>query len=269
MNKILFHDQPSVMGVINLTPDSFYKDSRTLELDSVIEKVSYMVDNQVDILDIGGMSSRPGARIIDAEEEIERLMPSFNLIRKAYPDLFISIDTVHGKVAETFLDLGANMINDISAGAIDNSVLLMANKYSAYYCLMHMQNRPENMQNQPTYQDVVLDVLTFLKNKVVELQRLGMEKIIIDPGFGFGKSTEDNYQLLKELEVFNILELPLLIGISRKSMVYKPLNISSEESLPASTALHLLALQKGVKILRVHDVREAKQAIKLYEILNN
>lgn len=267
MKNILLADKPLVMGVVNLTPDSFYMGSRSLDLDEVKNKVMYMVDNQVDILDIGAMSSRPGAEVIGPEIELERLMPSFKMIKKCFPDLFISIDTVHASVAESCLDQGADMINDISAGTIDEDIIEIANKYSAYYCLMHMQNRPENMQDNPQYQDVSLEVLEFLKTKLYRLKQLGMKKLIVDPGFGFGKTIAENYQLLKDLEVFQILDVPVLVGMSRKSMIYRPLGIDPEETLPATTALHLQALQNGANILRVHDVKEAKQAIKLYELL--
>ena len=257
------------MGVVNLTPDSFYTESRSMQLDVIMKKVAYMVDNQVDILDLGAMSSRPGAEIISPAEELKRLKPSFEMIRKAYPDLIISIDTVHSAVAEDCLSNGADMINDISAGTVDEGIFEIANKYSAYYCLMHMQNIPKNMQEKPSYNDVTLDIFTFLKKKCYKLKNMGLDKLIIDPGFGFGKSIVDNYKLLNELEVFKILELPILVGLSRKSMIYKPLEISPEESLAATTAAHLVALQNGATILRVHDVKEAKQAVKMYELLSN
>lgn len=269
MNRILSFDRPLVMGVINLTPDSFYGDSRALDPNLVLDKVAYMVDNQVDILDLGAMSSRPGAELISIDEELNRLKPSLDEIVKTYPNLFISIDTVHGKVAQHGLENGASMINDISAGAIDKTIIDTTIKYSAYYCLMHMQNLPINMQDNPAYSDTTLDVLGFLKNKSERLKTIGLDKIIIDPGFGFGKDISDNYRLLNDLSVFGILDLPILVGLSRKSMIYKPLNIKPEESLSATTALHLLALQKGANILRVHDVKEAKQAIALFELLND
>jgi len=269
MNRILSFAEPLVMGIINLTPDSFYAGSRELDPKKVLEKVAYMVDSQVDIVDLGAMSSRPGAEVISAEEELSRLLPSFKLIKKSYPDLFVSIDTVHGLVAETCLDLGADMINDISAYSIDKSIISAVVKYSAYYCLMHMQNLPENMQDKPQYEDVSLEVLNFLKVHVNALQKEGVDKLIVDPGFGFGKSVEDNYQLLQDLGVFKIMDLPILVGLSRKSMIYKPLNIKPEATLSATTALHLLALQHGANILRVHDVKEARQAIDLYKLLGH
>jgi len=214
------------------------------------------------------MSSRPGAQIISPEDELKRLLPSFKLIRKTYPDLFISIDTVHSKVAEACLDEGANMINDISAFSIDKELKTIISKYPAYYCLMHMQNLPENMQKEPSYNEISLEILNFLKNKVIELQNEGISKLMIDPGFGFGKSLNDNYQLLNDLGVFSILDIPILVGLSRKSMIYKPLNIKPETSLSATTALHLVALQRGANVLRVHDVEEARQAIALHKLLS-
>ena len=269
MNRILAFDQPLVMGIVNLTPDSFYSGSRELDPNKVVEKVTYMVENQVDILDLGAMSSRPGAEVIGVGEELERLMPSFELIKNTFPNLLISIDTVHSEVADACLSDGADMINDISASLIDKDLISVVIKHSAYYCLMHMQNLPENMQIKPKYTDVTLEVLTFLKNESNKLKIKGLNKIIVDPGFGFGKSISDNYQLLKDLEVFKILGLPVLAGLSRKSMIYKPLGITPDETLSATTALHLLALQNGANILRVHDVKEARQAVELYKLLKH
>ncbi|MCL4164461.1 UNVERIFIED_CONTAM: hypothetical protein GTU68_041674 [Idotea baltica] len=246
------------MGIVNITPDSFYSESRSLDPHLVLEKVVYMVDNQVDIVDLGAMSSRPGAEIISPEEELKRILPSFKLIRMKFPSLFISIDTLHAQVAEACLSHGADMINDISAFSVDKNLISVVSK----------QNIPENMQQKPEYDDVSLDVLSFLKNKVNQLRNAGINDIIIDPGFGFGKSIDDNYQILNDLEVFKILELPILVGLSRKSMIYRPLGVKAEESLAATTALHLLALQKGANILRVHDVKEAQQAVNLFNLLN-
>ncbi len=269
MNKFICFSEPKVMAVINLNEDSFFPDSRVQKIDLFDQKVSQMLDEGADIIDLGAMSSRPGSLISNANEELTKILPYVKFFRENYPNAFLSIDTVHSLVAEACLFNGANMINDISAAQIDNALLDVIAKYNAYYCLMHMQKLPNIMQENPMYDDVCLDVLKFLKTKVAFLNQMKINKVVIDPGFGFGKSIEHNYKLLSSLEVFTILDLPILAGISRKSMIYKPLNIIPEESLSATTALNLLALQKGAKILRVHDVKEAKQAICLYNLLNN
>lgn len=269
MKRILALAKPNIMGVINITPDSYYSSSRVDSMDDFLMKVQQMVSNGVDIIDLGAMSSRPGAEIISPKTELERLKPYFLVLRKEYPDIFISIDTVHSEVAEYCLDHDADMINDISAGSIDDQLIDVVSKYDTYYCLMHMQNTPQNMQNEPKYTNVSLEVLTFLKEKYSRCIEKGLKNIIIDPGFGFGKSIEDNYRLLKDLSVFGIIGCPILIGLSRKSMIYKALDINPDDSLAASSALHLQALQNGANILRVHDVKEAIQVRKLFALLNN
>ena len=269
MIKTISTIKPQIMGVINLTPDSYFPDSRIQSIQEFINRIDQMIKEGADIIDLGAMSTRPGAKIVSPDDELERLKEYFLLLRKSYPKLFISIDTVHSKVAEFCLDNGADMINDISAGAIDEKLHSIVAKYNTYYCLMHMQNTPETMQLSPEYQETSLDVLTYLKTKTFALRNLGIHNILIDPGFGFGKSIEDNYRLLNDLSVFQILDCPILVGLSRKSMIYKPLNISPSESLAASSALHLQALQNGAKIIRVHDVKEAKQVVSLFKLLNN
>lgn len=269
MKKVIATREPQIMGVINLTPDSYYSDSRVNTMEDFTHRVGHMIDEGADIIDLGAMSSRPGAEIISSEEELNRIGKYFIELRNSYPNLFISIDTIHAKVAHFCLEHGANMINDISGGTIDNQILSTVGKYDAYYCLMHMQNRPENMQDEPNYKEVTLDVLKFLKKRLIEIKKHGIHKVLVDPGFGFGKSIKDNYILLNNLSVFSILECPILVGLSRKSMIYKPLQIEAKESLAASSALHLQALQNGANILRVHDVKEAKQVVKLFKLLNN
>ena len=269
MKKIIASERTLIMGVINLTEDSFYKGSRVDSLSGFDEMVSKMLKDGADILDLGAMSSRPGAKIIDQEEELKRIKPYFLALRDKHPNVFISIDTVHASVAAFCLEHGANMINDISAGSIDKELLPTISKHDTYYCLMHMQNKPNTMQLSPKYEDVSLEVLEFLKEKLADLHSAGIHDVVVDPGFGFGKTIENNYKLLNDLEVFKILNRPIMIGISRKSMIYKPLEIEIEETLPASTALHLYGLQKGANILRVHDVAEARQVRRLFELLTN
>jgi len=267
MKKALKFAKAQIMGVINCTPDSYYSESRNTSLKSALDLVERMLLEGADIIDVGAMSSRPGAEIIDDSDEWLRLKEVLFGIRKAYPDLFISVDTFHSSVAEKALDLGVDMVNDISAGSIDPKILDTVSKYDAYYCLMHMQNSPATMQVAPNYENVTKDIFTFLKVMLEKLSLNGIHKVLIDPGLGFGKSIDHNYQLLKNLEVFQILDKPILVGLSRKSMITKLLDIQPEDSLAATTALHLYALQKGANILRVHDVLEAKQAIALYSQL--
>lgn len=269
MKRILGQAEPIIMSVINLTPDSFYAGSRINSISEFNKLVSDMLSSGADIIDIGAMSSRPGALIISEKEELSRIKPYLLELRKEHPETFISIDTVHASVAAFALENGADMINDISAGTLDADLLPMVAKHNAYYCLMHMQNQPETMQIRPKYEDVSLEVLHFLKSKLRKLNELGINKVVVDPGFGFGKTIEDNYQLLKNLNVFKILGHPILVGISRKSMIYKPLHIDATDSLAASSALHLYSLQKGANILRVHDVEEARQVKELFALLGN
>ncbi len=267
MNNIINFLAPQVMGIINCTPDSFYSESRINSVTAALNLAEKMINDGADIIDVGAMSSRPGAENIGPHEEWERMKEILVELRKEYPSVPISVDTYHGSVAHQALDIGIDMINDISGFQHDISILEAVDKHNAYYCLMHMQNSPQTMQNDPNYQDVVLEVFEFLKAKLKILRDKGIHKVIVDPGFGFGKTIEHNYVLLKQLEVFQILNKPVLAGISRKSMITKLLGIESDEALPATTALHLIALQNGANILRVHDVLEAKQAIKLHEQL--
>lgn len=263
--RLLYAIDPLVMGVINITPDSFYAGSRFLEFDKVEAQVAKMIEQGADIIDIGAMSTRPGAKIISAEEELSRLLEPIKQIRKQFPDTFISLDTVNGDVAQVCLDEGVDIINDISGGGIDNSLLDVIAKEKAPYILMHMQGIPEAMQDNPEYNNVVVTVLSYLKKKVHELQNLGITELIIDPGFGFGKKLSHNYQLLKNLDVFKILECPILVGMSRKRMIQQVIKVEASEALNGTTAANVLALQNGAQILRVHDVKEAKEAVEIYK----
>jgi len=257
------------MGILNVTPDSFYDGGKYNDIGASFEKAEKMILDGATIIDVGGMSSRPGAKIISQKEELERVLPVIKLIREKFPDQVISIDTVHGNVAKAAIDEGASIVNDISAGSVDPSIIQVALETKVPYVLMHMQGKPSEMQDNPTYDNVVMDILSFMKNKIAKLRKDGMVDIILDLGFGFGKTVEQNYELLKHMSVFNMLDCPILTGISRKSMIYKALDITAEDSLNGTTALHMVALQSGSKILRVHDVKEAIQAVKLYSLTNN
>lgn len=259
---------PIVMGILNRTPDSFYDGGKYNAIDSALIRVEEMLAEGVDIIDIGGMSSRPGAEIIEVQEEIKRVIPLVKAIKKRYPDTIISIDTVRAEVAESGINEGAGMINDISACSIDSNLINVLAKANVAYVLMHMKGLPESMQDKPQYDDVVAEVLDFLIQKIGWLRENGVDEIVLDVGYGFGKTIDQNYFLLKHLNAFQIPGLPILAGLSRKSMIYKYLKISPKESLNASTALHMIALQNGANILRVHDVKEAKQCIQLWQQIN-
>ncbi len=260
-------ERPLVMGILNVTPDSFFDGGKYALSEAVaVNRVREMIEQGLDILDIGAASSRPGAEIMDSEEEQKRLMPFFIAIRKTFPDLWISIDTYHSSTAEKCLELGADMINDISAASIDSRLWEVVAKFNCPYVLMHMKGTPKIMQKQPEYEDVVQEVISFFREKWVSLNKMGIGQVVLDPGFGFGKSIEHNFELLKHMaEIGTTFNLPMLAGISRKSMINKVLNIQPEQALNGTTALHMLALQNGARLLRVHDVKEAKQTILLFQ----
>ncbi len=264
--QLLDLSSPKIMGILNLTPDSFFDGGRYANEQQALQQVERMIKEGADIIDIGGMSSRPGAKIIETEEELNRVLPIIKAVKKQFPASIISIDTIRGEVAKQCVEAGAGMVNDISAGSLDESLLPTVAELGVPYVLMHLQGRPENMQNNPQYEDVVLEVLDFFCTKIGELRALGIGDIILDPGFGFGKTIEHNYRLLNKMHVFQIPSLPILAGVSRKSMIYKYLNTSSEEALNGTTALHMIALQQGAKLLRVHDVKAAKETIQLWEM---
>jgi len=255
---------PKVMGIINLNKDSFFKTSRHSSIDSVSKYIDNSINNGLDIIDLGAFSSRPGAKIGNESEEKERLLPMLKAIRIKYPKIFISVDTYNANIASIALDLGANMINDISGGSIDNKMFDLIAEANAPYVLMHMQGIPGTMQDSPSYDNVVFDILQYLITLNRSLRNKGSYQIVIDPGFGFGKTIRHNYRLLENLDVYQILDCPILVGLSRKSMIYNVLNTSAEQALNGTTALHMLALEKGAKILRVHDVKEAKETILLH-----
>lgn len=264
-DKLLDLSIPQVMGIVNVTPDSFHRGSRIDSTDEGLAVIAKMIEDGASIIDLGGQSSRPRAERISDSEELKRMLPMVALARKEFPDVIISIDTFYSSVAKALIEEGVDMINDISAGSIDPNIFEVVGNSTAAYVLMHMLGTPTVMQDNPTYENVVLDILNFLTEKVAICHQHGITDIIIDPGFGFGKTVDQNYEILKKLSVFGILEKPILAGLSRKSMIYKVLGSESKQALNGTTALHMFALEKGAKILRVHDVKEAKETITLYQ----
>ena len=262
--KLLDLSMPKVMGIINVTPDSFYKGSRLTGEKDIIRTATRMVEDGADILDIGGYSSRPHAEDISPEVEKNRVLPAINLIRKELPDAILSVDTFRSEIArEAVNEYGANIINDISAGEADQRMFSVVKELNIPYIMMHMKGNPRTMQDNPVYDDVVADILKWFSQKIVKLQSAGVKDIILDPGFGFGKTLKQNFEILRRFNDFTIAGLPLMAGISRKSMISKTLSVSSEEALNGSTVLNTIALINGADILRVHDVKEAVQAVRL------
>lgn len=267
--RLLSLERPIVMGILNTTPDSFYDGGRHQTLDAALRQTEQMLSAGAAVIDVGGMSSRPGAAQISIQEELNRVLPIIEAIAWRYPEAFISIDTVHAETARRAVDAGACMVNDISAGRLTEGMYETVAELGVPYVLMHMLGRPETMQQQPQYDDVVQEVLDFLIAQVGRLQAAGVKDILLDPGFGFGKTIRHNFQLLQNLHVLRILPYPVLAGISRKSMIYRSLGIAPEQALNGTTALHMVALQQGALVLRVHDVAEAVQVIRLWEQLQS
>ena len=256
------------MGILNVTDDSFFAESR-VNSRSILDLATRHVEEGAIFLDIGASSSRPGSPISDPVEEWSRLKPALDIVRRAFPSVFISIDTYHSSVARQAVDAGADLINDISAGKIDPQMFSTIAALKVPYVLMHMQGLPDSMQTKPEYKDVVYEVFHELRNTLQQLNALGVEEVIIDPGFGFGKTLEQNYQLFNKTEIFHKLKMPLLVGVSRKSMVTRLLDVKADEALNGSTVLHTIALQKGAQILRVHDVKAAMETIRVMAMLRS
>lgn len=267
--KTLNFEQPLIMAIVNLTPDSFYDGGKYDSVKDVLADVSQKIKAGAHIVDIGAASSRPGAKEISEQEEWERLEKPLEAIRKDFSNTIISVDTYRSSIAKKSAELGADMINDIAAGDKDAKMFETMAALDIPYVLMHMKGDPENMQKDPVYTNVIEEVKSELGIKIQKLEALGFKKIIIDPGFGFGKNTEHNFKLLKHLPELNTLTYPVLIGISRKSMVNKVINTSPVTALNGTTVLHTIALLNGAKMLRVHDVNEAKQAIELVQYYKN
>jgi dihydropteroate synthase len=265
-NKLFDLSTPRIMGVINVTPDSFYKNSRLNKEDDISIRVSNMVNAGMDILDIGACSTRPGAIEVSEQEEIDRILPIIERVKKDFPTLLLSIDTFRSNVAEIALKNGIHIINDVQGGNFDPRIWEVAANYKAPYILTHSRGNSQNMQELINYENVTLDVLQELSEKIARIKKAGVIDIIIDLGFGFAKTPAQNFELLNHLAIYSMLEHTLLCGFSRKSMIYKRLNISVEESLNGTTILNTYALTKGAKIIRVHDVTEAKQ---IFDLLKN
>ena len=261
--KLIDMSKPSVMAILNITPDSFYSKSRMASVEEALERAEKFMEAGAKFIDIGAYSSRPGATDVSETEEIERLVPVVKAINQAFPDAIISADTFRAKVAEESINAGAHIINDIAAGNLDEKMFETVAKLQVPYIMMHMKGTPQHMQNNPNYQNVSKEVFSYFSEKIKTLNQLGVKDVILDPGFGFAKTLDHNYELLRNLQIFNFFELPLLVGFSRKSMISKALNIKTEEALNGTTVLNTTALLKGANILRVHDVKEAVECVEL------
>lgn len=265
--RLLDLSHPIVMGILNLTPDSFFDGGRYSDEAAILRQVEKMLHEGAAILDLGGMSSRPGAVLISEEEELRRVLPAIEAVLQQFPEAVLSIDTFRSKVASEAVAAGASIVNDIYAGRFDENMFETVAALGVPYIMMHMQGDPGNMQKSPTYGDVVKEVLHFFIENLGRLRALGVKDVIADPGFGFGKTVEHNFQLLDNLHIFRMTELPILAGVSRKSMICKVLRINPENALNGTTALHMVALQQGARIIRAHDVREAIEVIQLWQQL--
>jgi dihydropteroate synthase len=256
------------MGILNTTPDSFYEKSRTNSVDTAVNRARQMIADGATILDVGGYSSRPGAADISQQEELDRVLPVIEAIRQHFPEAYMSIDTFRAEVAREAVAAGACLINDISGGSLDTDMFETVARLQVPYVLMHMRGTPQNMKSQTEYGDILKEMIDYFQKKVYQLRQLNIKDIILDVGFGFAKTIEQNYFLLRNLEVFNILGLPILAGLSRKSLIYKRLGIQVSEALNGTTVLNTLALTKGASVLRVHDIKEAVETVKLFKLYN-
>ncbi len=267
--QILDFAAPKIMGILNITPDSFYDGGAYNSVEKSLARAAKMIEEGADIIDIGAVSTRPKASFVSESDELNRIIPVVEAVNATFPDVILSIDTYRSGVLKAISQITPFIINDISAGTLDPNYIDTAAELNLPYILTHMSGSPENMQDKPTYSHVTFDILNFLKTKLALLGAKGLEEIIIDPGFGFGKTVEHNYQILRELDVFKLLHCPILAGLSRKSMIYKPLSLSAKEALNGSTALHMVALLNGADILRVHDVKEAVEIRMLWAKLTD
>ena len=263
--RLLVIDKPIVMGIINVTPDSFYEGSRANSITTVLQQAEKMIADGATILDIGGQSTRPESHDIGIEEETARVVPAIKAIADKFPNSFISIDTYHGAVAEAAVKAGAVIVNDISSGTLDAAMITTVAALQVPYIAMHIKDTPATMQHQTGYDDMLLDILEFFIQKTNECCKAGITDIILDPGFGFAKNVNQNFTLLKNISIFKILQRPILVGLSRKATIYKTHNTTPEAALNGTTVLNTIALQNGANILRVHDVKEAVETISLWE----
>lgn len=266
--KLIDLSVPKVMGIINITPDSFYAGSRKQNVDSALQQAEKMLIEGAAFLDLGAYSSRPGAEDISVQEETGRLLPVVEALVKRFPDAVLSVDTFRAQVAEAAVIAGAHIINDISGGQLDAEMFRTVARLQVPYILMHMKGNPQNMNQMAHYEDVFADVYDYFADKYYQLKQLGVHDVIIDPGFGFAKKTAHSYALMNRLQEFNFLQLPILVGVSRKTMIYKTLGVTADDSMNGTTVLNTIALTKGANILRVHDVKEAVEAVKIWEMCN-
>ena len=265
--RLLDLKKPIVMGILNATPDSVYNRGRDSSDLDILNLAGKMLEDGATILDIGGASTRPGAPEVSSDEELQRVIPVIETLVKHFPEAWLSIDTFHASVAKAAVEAGVSIVNDISSGDMDSGMMEMVASLKVPYIAMHMQGAPRTMQDNPQYQDVVKEIFNYLKERTLQCAALGIHDLILDPGFGFGKTVDHNYTLLNNLSIFRALGKPILVGISRKSMICKPLRVNPENALNGTTALHMVSLQQGASILRVHDVKEAMQVIRLFELL--
>ena len=259
--------RPKVMGILNLTPDSFYDGGKYKNEGAILNQVEKMLDEGATFIDLGGYSSKPGAEFVAEDEELRRVIPVLELLVNKFPDIVISVDTFRSRVAQTSIETGAAMINDISAGCLDPKIILTVAKMQVPYIMMHMRGTPQTMQQLTQYNDLLKDINSYFAERLQHCKSEQLIDVIIDPGFGFAKTREQNFELLSKLELLQIIDKPLLVGLSRKSMIYKTLNITPQQALNGTTALHMTALTKGANILRVHDVKEAVECVTLFNQL--
>ncbi|HPS45801.1 MAG TPA: dihydropteroate synthase [Bacteroidales bacterium] len=266
---LISFNKPLVMGILNLTPDSFYDGGKYETSVQIIDYVRKMLNDGADIIDIGAVTTKPNSIKISVAEEAQRLLEPLKIIRKEFPKALLSIDTFHSEIAKMAVDNGVNIINDISGGVFDKDMFKTVAQLKIPYILMHIQGTPQNMQNNPHYENVVSEIITYFNHKINQLRELDIQDIIIDPGFGFGKTVEHNFELLDKLSMFSIFNLPILVGVSRKSMICKVLGVNPDKALNGTTVIQTVALLKGANIIRVHDVKEAVESIKLLSNLQH
>jgi len=263
LGKLIDLTSPKVMGILNVTPNSFYDGGKHSDEKSVLFQVEKMLTEGATFIDIGAYSSKPSSEFVSELEEIERLVPAIQLILKYFPDTLISVDTFRAKVAKAAMENGACIINDISAGSLDTEMMETVARLQVPYIMMHMKGNPQTMQSLANYENITKEILFYFSEKVAQARSLGINDLLIDPGFGFAKTKDQNFEVMNNLELFQMLELPILVGVSRKSMIYKTLETSADFALNGTTVMNTIALQKGANILRVHDVKEAMETIKL------
>ncbi|WP_298223550.1 dihydropteroate synthase [Flavobacterium sp.] len=267
LGQLIDLTRPKVMGILNVTPNSFYDGGQYVTEKNILEQVEKMLVEGADFIDLGAYSSKPNAAFVTQDEELERLLPVVKSVLKHFPQTLLSIDTFRSEVAKSALDHGAAIINDIAAGTLDEKMMKVVAQYQVPYVMMHMKGTPQTMTTLAQYENIVKEMLFYFSEKIAAARSFGINDLIVDPGFGFAKTLDQNYEVLQKLELFQILELPILVGVSRKSMVYKVLESSVQEALNGTTVLNTIALTKGAKILRVHDVKEAIESVKLFNRL--